>query len=405
MTASFTRSDVPPNPSTPVPRKRPIKTWLLGLAFGVGGGVFGWGVGHFATRGGWLVSRLDPLSAIDLLALPLLAFVVLLVHEVGHLAGGLSRGMRFMLLIVGPLRLRRTVSGIKLDWFVRGETLGGLAAVMPDMTRPMRGQMLSLIAGGPVASLLLTALALAAAAVTDGRLSAYLTLLGLLSIPIFVVTALPMRAGGFLSDGRQFLELLRGGRAVEQRTMLIAAYAQALSGVRPRDRDPVLLERALALRGEEPLRDISAAMLAFQVALDRRELAAAGEWVDVLAEGHDAYPAGFRQSIACDIAYFAARYRHDPAAAAGWYARAKGGVVEKSQRALTEAAIALATGDAAAALHSVERGVRHLNDISDAGSVPLLVDELAFIRTDAEAMLMKASQAGVSNAQALSAAH
>ncbi len=403
MNVSSTGSNAQPHTAAPLPRKRPVKSLLLGLAFGLGGGVLGWGAGHFATRGGWLASRLDTLSAFDLLALPLLAFLALLVHELGHLAGGMSRGMRFMLLIVGPLRLRRTVSGIKLDWFLRAETLGGLAAALPDMTRPMRGQLLPLIAGGPVASLLLTALALSAAAVTDGRLSSYLTLLGLLSIPIFVVTALPMRAGGFLSDGRQFLEQVRGGRAVEQRTMLIAAYAEALSGVRPRDRDPLPLERAIALRGEEPLRDLSAAMIAFQVALDRRDLAAAGEWIDVLAEGHDAYLAGFRQSIACDVAYFAARYRHDPAVAAVWYARAKGGVVEQSQRALTEAAIAIATGDAPLALQAVERGVRHLGDISDAGSIPLLVDELASLRTDAEAM-MQARQSGIARPQSPSSA-
>ncbi len=403
MNASSARSESQPGAPTPAPRKRRAKSLLLGLAFGLGGAACGWLGGRLATQDGWVASRLDALGAVDLLALPVSIFLVLLVHELGHLAGGMARGMRFVLLIVGPFRLRRTVSGIKLDWFLRGDTFGGMAAALPDMRRPTRGQLLPMIVGGPLASLLLAAVALAAAAVTEGRLSAYLTILGLLSIPIFVVTALPMRAGGFLSDGRQLLDLLRGGRGVEQRAMLIAAYAEALSGVRPRDRDPVPLERALAMRGDEPLRDVSAAMMAYQVALDRRELAAAGEWIDVLAEGHDAYPGGFRQSIACDIAYFAARYRHDPATAAVWYARAKGGMAEKSQLAMAEAAIALATGDATGALRAVERGVRHLGDIGDAGSVPLVVDELALLRADADAMA-KANPAGIAGAQALSAA-
>jgi hypothetical protein len=314
-------------------------------------------------------------------------FMVVLLHELGHLSGGLLRGMRFLLLIVGPLRLRRTISGLRLDWFWNSGTFGGLAAAMPDPRRPIRGQLLSLVIGGPLASLLLTVLALWLSTAVDGRWSAHLLILGGLSALIFVVTAIPTRAGGFHSDGRQCIELLRGGPAVEQRAMLTAVYAQSLSGVRPRDRDPAPLERALALCGDEPLRDIGAALMAYQVALDRRDLIAAGDWIDRVAAGYDAYPAGFRQALASEIAYFSARYRNLPAAAAVWYALAKGGMVEPPQRALTEAAIALARGDAVLALQAIQRGERTLGNTSDAGSIPLLQDELSSLRVDAQTML------------------
>jgi len=53
-----------------------------------------------------LVQRLaeadEILTAWDLLALPVLILIVLATHEIGHLVGGLSQGMRFLLLIVGP---------------------------------------------------------------------------------------------------------------------------------------------------------------------------------------------------------------------------------------------------------------------------------------------------------------
>jgi hypothetical protein len=360
-----------------------VMAMLVGAAFGAAGVM----VGRSASDSEWIRLRFDALGPYDLLLLPLTFFIVVLLHELGHLFGGLVRGMRFLLLIVGPLRLRRTISGLRLDWFLNSGTLGGLAAALPDPRRPIRGQLLSLIVGGPLASLLLTVLALWLATALDGRWSAHLLILGALSALIFIVTALPTRAGGFLSDGRQCIELLRGGAAVEQRAMIMAAYAQSLSGIRPRDRDPAPLERALALSGDEPLRDIGAALMAYQVALDQRDLVAASEWIDRVAAGHDAYPAGFRQALACETAYFAARYRRDPDTAEVWYTRAKGGVVEPSQRALAEAAIALARGDAAAALQAIARGEKKLGDSSDAGSVPFLQDELSSLRVEAEAAL------------------
>lgn len=370
-----------------VAKTHPLRGVLLAMLFGGLFGAAGVMVGHAASGSGWINVRVDALSPYDLLLLPLTFFTVILLHELGHLCGGLMRGMRFLLLIVGPLRLRRTMSGLKLDWFWNSGTFGGLAAALPDPRRPIRGQLLPLIVGGPLASLLLTMLALWLSTRIDGRWAAHLLILGGLSGLIFVVTALPTRAGGFLSDGRQCIELLRGGAAVEQRAMLMAAYAQSLSGIRPRDRDPAPLARALALSGEEPLRDISAALMAYQVALDQRDLEVAGNWIDKVAAGHDAYPAGFRQSLACEVAYFAARYRDDPVTAARWHAMTKGGMVEASQRALTEAAIALARGDATLALQAILKGEQTLGDSSDAGSVALLRDELASLRIEADAVL------------------
>jgi hypothetical protein len=332
-----------------------------------------------------LIGNVSVLSVLDLFLLPLHFFLVILLHELGHLAGGMARGMRFLLLIVGPLRLRRTVSGLKLDWFLRGDTFSGLASAMPHVNRSTPRDFLALILGGPLTSLMVAAIAFSLAIALDGRWAVHAAILGALSALIFAATAIPMRAGGFMSDGMQALELLRGGSAVEQRTTLIAAYAEGLAGVRPRDRNPALLERGLALSGKEPLRDVSLWWMAYQVALDRRELDIAGQWLDRVAEGFDGYPAGFRQALACDVAYFAARYRHDLLAATAWYARAKGGMVEAPSRALTEAAIALLRGNSNAALVALDLAERKLGEMSDLGSIPFLRDEIMALRTDAEA--------------------
>ncbi|MCC7249345.1 MAG: hypothetical protein IT473_12050 [Lysobacter sp.] len=375
-------ADAPKSPK----KKKP--GWLVIVAFAVGGGFIGWLGAKFGAQKETiraLFGPLDALSAFDLLALPLSLFLVVLWHELGHLAGGMLRGMRFLLLIVGPLRLRRTVSGLKLDWFLRGDTFGGLAAAMPAKDRIGAREFLPLVIGGPLASLLLAVAGFATAHALDGRWAAHAGILGALSFMIFLATAIPMRAGGFLSDGMQFLELLRGGPAVEQRTLLVAAYAESLAGTRPRDRDASLLERGLALAGHEPMRDVALQWMAYQAALDRRELDRAGHWIDRVADGYAAYPAGFREALACDVAYFAARYRADLPTALEWSERAKGGMVETVARAMTEAAIALARDDAAAATAAVERGDAALREVADAGTIPLLQDELRALRAEAQA--------------------
>jgi hypothetical protein len=56
------------------------------------------------------------LTAWDFLALPVLILVVLGTHEIGHLLGGLSQGMRFLLLIVGPFGWHASVSGPRFEW-------------------------------------------------------------------------------------------------------------------------------------------------------------------------------------------------------------------------------------------------------------------------------------------------
>lgn len=370
-------------------RKRPKKpAWgvivslLGGAAVGGGGMMLALWLGEHNRAVRTVFDTLDTLRWLDLMFLPLHFFVVILLHELGHLGGGMARGMRFLLLIVGPLRLRRTVTGIKLDWFLRGDTFGGLAAAMPSKGGGSPRDFLWLVVGGPLVSLLLAAAAFAVVYAADGRLAGHAAILGSMSTAIFLVTAIPMRAGGMLSDGMQALELLRGGTAVEQRNAVMACFAESLSGIRPRDRDPAPLERGLALTGQEPLRDITLWLMAYYVALDRRELEQAGQWLGRVAEAFDAYPSGFRQALACDLAYFHARYRRDLAAATDWYAQAAGGMTEAAARGLTEAAIAWLRGDADTGLAALARAERALGDVGDAGLIPLLQDEMQRLRAD-----------------------
>lgn len=176
------------------------------------------------------------LTGWDMLALPVLIFIVLATHEIGHLIGGMSQGMRFLMLIVGPFGWHASVAGPRFEWNTNVALMGGLAATVPTAVgASLRRQMLVLVAGGPLASLLLTVLAVALASISGPRFAAYGIFVAATSFGIFLVTLIPLRTGGFMSDGMQMIDLLRGGSAVIERSALMRIFAQSLDGVRPRD--------------------------------------------------------------------------------------------------------------------------------------------------------------------------
>ena len=364
MTSSTTTASRPKGQPAPL-------LMLLGLGLSAGLGYF---VGGGAAQSALVRARLAALSGFDLLALPLLVLTVLAVHEAGHLVGGARRGMRFLLFIVGPFQLSRTTTGIRFNWVFNLGVMGGLAAATPNPHQPLKPQLLNLIAGGPAASLLLTVVGLAVGASGDGRLHAYGLIIGAFSFLILLVTAIPVRAGGFMSDGMQFIEVARGGRAVEERQALLILMAQSLAGTRPRDLDAALIARALAFDSAEPGRRIVARLYAYLAAVDAQD-GRAPEHAAWLAENIDGFPGGFRQSIAVELALHDAS-RGDIEGLRRWVARARGGVVDGSRRALAEAHAAILEGDQARAQELLDRARANLSRGMDPGLNVLTAEQI-----------------------------
>ena len=200
------------------------------------------------------------------------------------------------------------------------------------------------IAGGPIASLLLGVLGLLGGLWIDGRPGAYLVIVGFMSLMIFVVTALPMHAGGFMSDGMQFIELRRGGTSVTERQILLRLMGISLGGVRPRDWDPALVQEAVSIDGAVPMRSIAGRVFGLYHAMDRGDSAQLNAHATWLAQHLDGYPDGFRQSIALELCLLAGR-AGDLAGARAWWQRSRGGVVDGARRSLVEANLAALEGD------------------------------------------------------------
>lgn len=360
-----------------------MKSFLWGLSIGLLMAIladqYDW-----ATVSSQLMQKLEQaremLTVWDLLAMPVLILVVLGTHEIGHLIGGMLRGMRFLMLIVGPFGWHASASGVRFEWNTNVALMGGLAAAMPTAVGPnLRRQLLINIASGPLTSLLLSILAIALAPFVDPRITAYLTFIAATSFGIFVVTLIPTNAGGIMSDGMQIIDVMRGGNAVVERSALMQIFAQSLNGVRARDWDLSALNVLSKIQSDDPLRHTGSSLYLLARAMDCEHTADIERYRAVLEHSVDDYPAGFKQSVYVELA-ICAWLAGDPVAMRRYLEHSKGGIVEKSRRLLAQAALAKLEGRNEDCERDRLLAIKTLADASDAGQAKLTEDQLGMLK-------------------------
>ena len=185
-----------------------------------------------------------------------------------------------------------------------------------------------------------------------------------------------------MSDGMQLLQLGRDPAMVERRTRVTALAGLSMSGTRPRDLDPELLASAQALTGAEAAYDVGVWLYSYGHALDAGETEAASDWLDRIETRFDAYPDGFRQSLAVELALFEALHRRRLAPAQAWLGKARGGLVDVSRRALAEGAIAALAGRRQDAVGHLARAQATLGRAMDPGFAFLSATQVQALRAE-----------------------
>jgi hypothetical protein len=196
-----------------------------------------------------LAPELDPADKAALrhlgAALPLAAGLAALVcgwtviafHELGHVAAGLAVGFRFQLFVAGPLRVEREGAEERVKAGLNREfsLYGGVAACLPVDTRDLPRRFVWVFAGGPLASVALALAGWAAVAWLPGA-PAGLRMLGMvvamMSAAIGLGTLIPMRGGGFASDGARLLRMFRGGPEARREAATLSLVALAFRRAR-----------------------------------------------------------------------------------------------------------------------------------------------------------------------------
>ncbi|WP_412069564.1 hypothetical protein [Rubrivirga sp. IMCC43871] len=326
------RPDLAPLPEPPPDDLRARWRGALGLLVG---GLVGGAAGILGV--GWL-------DGLDVSALGLVLAVVvgiqgvLAAHELGHVVGGRLARWRFVLFVAGPLRVER--KGDRLRWGLNTSLAlaGGLALSVPTDVRDLGWGTAVMVAGGPVASLLLGAAGLA--------LGGAWAIVGLTSFGIAAVTLFPGRTGGFLTDGARLLRLAKGGLVADREAAVLAVFAQSIAGVRPRDWDPDLIAGFDLADGD--LTEDAARALEAARAFDMGDADTARDALVRRIALWPTVPASMRGGLATDAALFEGAVRGDGDRARAWLAHvpAKAILADPAGLALAEAAAASAEGDA-----------------------------------------------------------
>lgn len=374
---------------------RELLPGLIGAAFGAA--VAYSGVHLVRALGGIALKQHFDLNLWTLLLLPAIWLVIVLAHEFGHLLGGRLGGMRPLMLFAGPLHFTFDADGrMRLQRNRVKQSFGGLAACAPRADTG-RGAFALAVAGGPLASLVFGVLLLPPAFALGGWWGGLLFATAVLSLLIGVLTLVPLRAGGFMSDGAQLLGLARDDDETRQRLALSSLMAQSYAGVRPRDWDPGLFAAATAEAKEPTLRELGA-LLRAGVAEDRGQFEDAdAHWRGVAARlgdaDADAIAPAMRGALALSIAAWLAHRRRDPAAARRWFAAAQGGFNDPAVVAFVEAAIAWAEGDAPTARRKLDESRGLLPRMTDRGGAIAMAESLDDIARDLDTIMTDASPA------------
>jgi hypothetical protein len=334
---------------------------LPAAALFLGGAV----VGAVAARYG--IQLLPPLgltaaqTGVVIASLPLVYLLCVAGHEAGHVLFGRLADFRTLLYIAGPLRVERTPDGFEVGLNRSVLLSGGLAAMMPVGLHDLRRRTVVMVAGGPLASLMLGAQLLALYQATGSGLlragapfaaqlmALVLLATGTISLFMGLITLVPGRSGGFYSDGARMLRLMRAGEDTEREVALLALAGMSMVGTRPRDWDGHLVERGAAIRDGGPF-EVGGQQFAYAHALDRGDVVAARRHLEAALERIDQLPAAARASLALAAAAFHALYEGDAGRARGFlHSAGRGMLAAPHQRRLAEAAVHLAEGDVEAA--------------------------------------------------------
>jgi len=361
-------------------KKSPWKALLFALFLG-GLGALG---GYYGTSflKSFLPQAASPHGFVEKIGFVAVAFfaiwVTIAIHELGHLCAGLAQGFRVALYIAGFLGVRGTKHGVRFFVNRQVSLMGGLAATFPERMESgpeLRRKFARIVAAGPLASLLLSVVALSALTFVRQNLGESPSLIARMSIAfllftsgisgvIFLATMIPTVAGGFMSDGARLLSLLNGGERGRYEEATLAVTALLGAGKLPGEYPTDLRER-LMTRTPDSLLGLNGHFINFSCHLDRGETEQALPLAHLIQENISAVPSAFQGHYLKDVAFFYAFLSQDAEAAhACWNTIQKSS--EKDPDAATfrvKAALALLDGTATEAIGFVEKGLAKIADL------------------------------------------
>lgn len=358
---------------------------IVGAVFLIVGGA----AGYFGAKVGGAAAATVPapvLITLAILFIPAFFFVIAL-HEGGHALAGVWMNFDFRMYVVGPFMWDKEQSGWKFKWNKNVNTSGGLVICIPVTSENVSNRFSIYAAGGPLASLLTALLAygiyLGCQQVgfvsQGGQIFTYLwMMIAFLSAAIFVVTSIPLHAGGFSSDGARIIRLMRGGDTARFEVLLLKLISSSMAGNRPAQLSTEELQEAktLAMKLNAPM-GIYICYFQYQSALDRGALDVAEVHLTEYIGQADEIPAGMRGNVWIEAAFFYAYEKKDLQKASKYYGKYKpSALIPLAMVYATQAAMVLLKNEVIEAGVLVDQALKEIPNMMDRGMAHVLHEKL-----------------------------
>lgn len=206
-------------------------------------------------------------------------FLVINIHELGHLIFGKLLGYRFLMFRAGPLSIQRENEKLKVT-FIKNVGYGGLCAMLPGEHSSLKD--FALYSTGGVFFNILTGMGfiLASLRILQPVFTAVpLFLTGVVSILLALINAWPFFSMNQPTDGMMFFSILRKNPLAERFYESAMLSKKLALGVRPRDLDLQPVELPL-----EDFHELTTVFYLYFMEMDKGELEKAGTYLKVVEE-------------------------------------------------------------------------------------------------------------------------
>ncbi|MDX1981226.1 MAG: M50 family metallopeptidase [Bryobacteraceae bacterium] len=304
-----------------------------------------------------------------LLAFEFALLLSVAVHELGHAIGGWISDFRLVDFQVGPFHWRLAESRWRFRFHIRGLIGGGATGMVPRSAGRIRDRAMFMIAGGPLASLLLgTVAGLMLALSPDAWWIEQWELLAITSVistTAFITNLIPIAAGVAYSDGARLWQLYRGGPWANY---LCATYYVGLSRcsqVLPREWPTGMIEGAADFSKALPEAP-SILALAYVHFKDKGEIERADEYLRESMAACEKAGGDMKRYYAPEFAFHEAFHCRNPEQGRKWLAEAKADNSVDYLRALS--AVLIAEGNVDFAREAWKKGSAMAANLPNAGA-------------------------------------
>jgi hypothetical protein len=248
-----------------------------------------------------------------------LSVLIILVHEVGHVLGGLLVGDKFDWIRIGPLKIQRAG---KFRWTWNwGTVFTGSTRTLPVSRTGLRWKLLISTLAGPAANLASAWLIFLTVPQNDSMTAAIGKLFVAGSVVVAFVNLIPVQRRGTMNDGMRAWVLLFRKHHRERLISLVGFVADAKQGVVKESQQGRSLER-LSTLGDASADDVFANYAAYTT---QKDLEAAAQYLESCLAKCSAADPEFREELIVEAAKHQILRRSRPDLAREWLTLDKSG--------------------------------------------------------------------------------